>query len=359
MVANARFWSVIRRLSPAARHDGASGAFNHRARLVTAEKFTKAGIHASPLRDQVAAITGKVDVVTGSWIVSSHLREFAVCNCARCTRQREVALRLALGASRARSRAVIGRIALLVGSPELGVLTAVGIGPAPGEFSDGWIPRWRDRVEHHGFGGTGVDALVTECLAVPAGMRPGSRRSIRSDGSKGSTVCNRDGCAARWSSTNRTTMVLLVCAGLSGKFSGDHRVIRHPNREPLRWAHAFHHPLRHRSEADRYNGGSDRSRGPWRESAGFTDEAFTWDSAVFSRRRPDTPDETRPITTFCEHLYFAPIDSALRGVICGDRRRESLAVVVEPIDGEKILSTEDPMETLVLRERKTEPAALR
>ncbi len=142
------------------------------------------------------------------------------------TRQREVAIRLALGASRtaiAREHLIesfllvaLGGIGgVLIGSWGLDLLLA-----SLARRLDS--ARGRDRAESPGAFRHRRDGVVYRpCLrpVIRPGARPKSTRSIRcATEAKALPACNRSGCAARSSSRrSRSRMVLLVCAGLVWK----------------------------------------------------------------------------------------------------------------------------------------------
>ncbi len=144
MVANSRFWSVIARLKPGLPAATVQAELSTiAARLVQADqKFYKGwDFTMLPLRDQVVGnYRDGLLLVVGAAVV------VLLITCANVaglqfvrasTRQREVAIRLALGASRAAiARSHLVESFLLVGLGGIGgrVDRELGIGSAPGEF---------------------------------------------------------------------------------------------------------------------------------------------------------------------------------------------------------------------------------
>src|ERR1700704_1946041 len=232
MVANARFWQVIARLKPGIPATTVQAELSTiAARLVQADpKFYKGwDFTVVPLRDQVVGNyrEGLLLVVGASVLV-------LLITCANVaglqfvrasTRQREVAIRLALGAS----RTAIARIhwvesLLLVGLGGIGgvLIGSWGLDLLLASFSDGWIPRSDEiRLNTTVLAVTGVTALVTGIVfgLFPAwhATRVEAIDSLR-DGSKGSAGLQSVRLrGALVIAQIALTMVLLVCAGLVWK----------------------------------------------------------------------------------------------------------------------------------------------
>ncbi len=234
-VANARFWSVIGKLKPGVSMKSAQAEMSTiAARLVQADsKFYKGwDFDLTPLRDQVVGNyrEGLLLVVGAALLV-------LLITCANVaglqfvrasTRQREVAIRLALGASRsaiARSHLVeslllvaLGGIGgLLIGSWGLDLLLA--------SLSRDWIPR-SDEIALNTtvLAVTGLTAVITGIVfgLFPAlhSTRIDAIDSLR-EGSKGSpglqSVRLRGALVV---AQIALTLVLLVCAGLVWKSFG-------------------------------------------------------------------------------------------------------------------------------------------
>ena len=232
MVANARFWSVIARLKPGIPATTVQAELSTiAARLVQADqKFYKGwDFTVVPLRDQVVGNyrEGLLLVVGASVLV-------LLITCANVaglqfvrasTRQREVAIRLALGASRAAiARSHLVESLMLVGLGGIGgvLIGSWGLDLLLASFSDGWIPR-SDEIGLNTtvLAVTGVTALVTGIVfgLFPAwhATRVEAIDSLR-DGSKGSAGLQSVRLrGALVIAQIALTMVLLVCAGLVWK----------------------------------------------------------------------------------------------------------------------------------------------
>ncbi len=239
-VANARFWAVIARLKPGIPATTVQAELSTiAARLVQADpKFYKGwDFTVAPLRDQVVGNyrEGLLLVVGASVLV-------LLITCANVaglqfvrasTRQREVAIRLALGASRAAiARSHLVESLLLVGLGGIGgvLIGSWGLDLLLASFSDGWIPRSDEiRLNTTVLAVTGVTALVTGIVfgLFPAwhATRVEAIDSLR-DGSKGSAGLQSVRLrGALVIAQIALTMVLLVCAGLVWKsFAAINRV---------------------------------------------------------------------------------------------------------------------------------------
>ena len=232
MIANVRFWQVIARLKPGIPATTVQAELSTiAARLVQADqKFYKGwDFTVVPLRDQVVGNyrEGLLLVVGASVLV-------LLITCANVaglqfvrasTRQREVAIRLALGASRAAiARSHLVESLLLVGLGGIGgvLIGSWGLDLLLASFSDGWIPR-SDEIGLNTtvLAVTGVTALVTGIVfgLFPAwhATRVEAIDSLR-DGSKGSAGLQSVRLrGALVIAQIALTMVLLVCAGLVWK----------------------------------------------------------------------------------------------------------------------------------------------
>jgi putative ABC transport system permease protein len=232
MVANARFWAVIARLKPGIPASTVQAELSTiAARLVQADpKFYKGwDFMVAPLRDQVVGNyrEGLLLVVGASVLV-------LLITCANVaglqfvrasTRQREVAIRLALGASRsaiARSHLVESLLLVALGGIGGVLIGSWGLDLLLASFSSGWIPR-SDEIGLNTtvLAVTAVTALVT---GIVFGMFPAWHAtrveaidSLR-DGSKGSAGLQSVRLrGALVIAQIALTMVLLVCAGLVWK----------------------------------------------------------------------------------------------------------------------------------------------
>jgi len=231
-VANARFWAVIGRLKSGVATSTAQAELSTIAgRLVQADpKFYKGwDFTLSPLRDQVVGNyrEGLLLVVGAALLV-------LLITCANVaglqfvrasTRQREVAIRLALGASRAaiaRSHLVESLLLVALGGIGGVLIGSWGLDLLLASFSDGWIPRSDEiRLNTTVLAVTGVTALVTGIVfgLFPAwhATRVEAIDSLR-DGSKGSAGLQSVRLrGALVIAQIALTMVLLVCAGLVWK----------------------------------------------------------------------------------------------------------------------------------------------
>jgi putative ABC transport system permease protein len=231
-VANARFWAVIARLKPGVTPTAAQAELSTvAARLVqTDPKFYKGwDITTAPLRDQVIGNyrEGLLLVVGAALLV-------LLITCANVaglqfvrasTRQREVAIRLALGASRsaiARSHLVESLLLVALGGIGGVLIGSWGLDLLLSSLSRDWIPRSDEIVLNTTvLAVTGVTAIVTGIIfgLFPAwhATRVEAIDSLR-DGSKGSaglqSVRLRGALVV---GQIAFTMVLLVCAGLVWK----------------------------------------------------------------------------------------------------------------------------------------------
>jgi predicted permease len=231
-VANARFWGVIGRMKAGVPMSNVQAELSTIAtRLAESDaKFYKGwDFNLTPLRDLVVGNyrEGLLLVVGAAFVV-------LLITCANVaglqfvrasTRQREVAIRLALGASRAAiARSHLVESLLLVGLGGIGgvLIGSWGLDLLLASFSDGWIPRSDEiRLNATVLAVTGVTALVT---GIVFGMFPAWHAtrveaidSLR-DGSKGSAGLQSVRLrGALVIAQIALTMVLLVCAGLVWK----------------------------------------------------------------------------------------------------------------------------------------------
>ncbi|MEY2519173.1 MAG: hypothetical protein QOF24_932, partial [Verrucomicrobiota bacterium] len=231
-VANARFWAVIGRLKagmPAATVQAELSTIA--ARLVQSDpKFYKGwDFNLSPLRDQVVGNyrEGLLLVVGASLLV-------LLITCANVaglqfvrasTRQREVAIRLALGASRAaivRSHLIESLLLVTLGGIGGVLIGSWGLDLLLASLAKDWIPRSDEiALSMPVLLATGLTALLTGILfgLFPAwhATRVDAIDSLR-DGSKGSAGLQSVRLrGALVIAQIALTMVLLVCAGLVWK----------------------------------------------------------------------------------------------------------------------------------------------
>lgn len=383
VVANARFWSVIAKLKPGASTATVQAELSTiAARLVqTDPKFYKGWeFTVSPLRDQVVGNyrEGLLLVVGASLLV-------LLITCANVAglqfvrasaRQREVAIRLALGASRsaiARSHLVeslllvtLGGIGgLLIGSWGLDLLLA--------SFSRDWIPRG-DEIGLNAtvFVVTGLTAVITGIVfgLFPAwhATRVDAIDSLR-DGSKGSAGLQSVRLrGALVIAQIALTMVLLVCAGLVWKsFSAITRVNPGIQIENTLSLVLTLSPTRYDTgpkRTDYYRQILDRIGAvPGVQSVGFTQTMpFTWGiPATFSLY--GVPDESAKLPpAFYDSVstsYFATMHiPLLQGRLFAENEdgKAPPVVVLSQSAAKKFFPTEDPVgRRLVLPPSRQQP----
>jgi putative ABC transport system permease protein len=232
VVANARFWAVIARLKPGVTAATAQAELSTiGGRLAQADpKFYKGWeFTLSPLRDQVVGNyrEGLLLVVGAALLV-------LLITCANVaglqfvrasTRQREVAIRLALGASRsaiARSHLVESLLLVALGGIGGVLIGSWGLDLLLASLAKDWIPRSDEIALNMAvLAVTGVTAVVTGILfgLFPAwhATRVEAIDSLR-DGSKGSAGLQSVRLrGALVIGQIALTLVLLVCAGLVWK----------------------------------------------------------------------------------------------------------------------------------------------
>src|SRR5436190_11740291 len=232
VVQNARFWSVIGRLKPGISSATAQAEMSTiAARLAQSDpKFYKGwDFTISPLRDIVVG-----DYRQGLLLVVGASVLVLLITCANVaglqfvrasTRQREVAIRLALGASRsaiARSHLVESLLLVALGGVGGVVIGSWGLDLLLASLARDWIPR-SDEIALNTtvLAVTGVTALVTGIVfgLFPAwqATRIEAIDSLR-DGSKGSAGLQSVRLrGALVIGQIALTLVLLVCAGLVWK----------------------------------------------------------------------------------------------------------------------------------------------
>jgi putative ABC transport system permease protein len=232
VVANARFWSVIGKLKPGVSSATAQAEMSTiAARLAQSDpKFYQGwDFTISPLRDIVVGNyrQGLVLVVGAALLV-------LLITCANVaglqfvrasTRQREVAIRLALGASRsaiARSHLVESLVLVALGGIGGVLVGSWGLDLLLSSLSRDWIPRGDEIVLNATvLAVTGLTALITGIVfgLFPAwhATRVDAIDSLR-DGSKGSSGLQSVRLrGALVIAQIALTLVLLVCAGLVWK----------------------------------------------------------------------------------------------------------------------------------------------
>jgi putative ABC transport system permease protein len=239
-VTNARFWAAVGRLKPGVAPATAQAELSTiAARLVQSDpKFYKNwDLNISPLRDEVVGNyrDGLLLVVGAALLV-------LLITCANVaglqfvrasTRQREVAIRLALGASRAtiaRSHLVESLVLVAMGGIGGLLIGSWGLDLLLSSLAKDWIPR-SDEISLNGtvLAVTGLTALITGVVfgLFPAwhATRVEAIDSLR-DGSKGSAGLQSVRLrGALVIGQIALTMVLLVCAGLIWKsFAAINRV---------------------------------------------------------------------------------------------------------------------------------------
>jgi putative ABC transport system permease protein len=231
-VANARFWSAVGKLKPGVSSATAQAELSTiAARLAQSDaKFYKGwDFTISPLRDIVVG-----DYRQGLLLVVGAALLVLLITCANVaglqfvrasTRQREVAIRLALGASRgAIARGHLIESLLLVGLGGIGgvLIGSWGLDLLLASLSRDWIPRGDEiSLNTTVLAVTGVTALVTGIVfgLFPAwhATRVDAIVSLR-DGSKGSSgLASVRLRGALVIAQIALTLVLLVCAGLVWK----------------------------------------------------------------------------------------------------------------------------------------------
>jgi putative ABC transport system permease protein len=231
-VANARFWAVVGRIKPGMQVSAVQAELSTIAgRLVQSDpKFYKGwDFDISPLRDQVVGNyrEGLLLVVGAALLV-------LLITCANVaglqfvrasTRQREVAIRLALGASRsaiARSQLIESLLLVALGGIGGVLIGSWGLDLLLASFSRDWIPRGDEiALNTTVLAVTGLTALITGVVfgLFPAwhATRVDAIDSLR-DGSKGSVGLQSVRLrGALVIAQIALTLVLLVCAGLVWK----------------------------------------------------------------------------------------------------------------------------------------------
>jgi putative ABC transport system permease protein len=383
MVANARFWQVIARLKPGIPATTVQAELSTiAARLVQADpKFYKGwDFMVVPLRDQVVGNyrEGLLLVVGASVLV-------LLITCANVaglqfvrasTRQREVAIRLALGASRAAiARSHLVESLLLVGLGGIGgvLIGSWGLDLLLASFSDGWIPR-SDEIGLNAtvLAVTGVTAFVT---GIVFGMFPAWHAtrveaidSLR-DGSKGSAGLQSVRLrGALVIAQIALTMVLLVCAGLVWKsFAAITRVNPGIQIENMLSMVITLSPTRYDTgpkRTDYYRQLQDRIAAvPGVESVGFTQTMpFTWGiPGTFSIY--GAPDDTAKLPpAYYDSVstsYFATMHiPLLRGRLFAetDDAKAPPFVVLSQSTAQKFFPTEDAIgKRLVLPPNRQQP----
>ncbi len=386
MVANARFWSVIAKQKagiPASTVQAELSTIA--ARLVQADpKFYKGwDFVATPLRDQVVGNyrDGLLLVVGASVLV-------LLITCANVaglqfvrasTRQREVAIRLALGASRSaivRSHLIESMLLVLIGGIGGVLVGSWGLDLLLASFSDGWIPRSDEiGLNMTVLAVTGVTALVTGIVfgLFPAwhATRVEAIDSLR-DGSKGSAGLQSVRLrGALVIAQIALTMVLLVCAGLVWKsFAAITRVNPGIQIENTLSMVITLSPTRYDTgpkRADYYRQLLDRIAAvPGVESAGFTQTMpFTWGiPATFSIY--GLPDDTAKLPpAFYDSVsvsYFSAMHIPLlsgRMFAETDNDQAPKVIVLSQSAAKKFFPTEDPIgKRLTLPPNRQQPAPL-
>src|SRR5436190_8973339 len=231
-VANARFWSAVGKLKPGVSSATAQAEMSTiAARLAQSDpKFYKGwDFTITPLRDLVLGNSrdGLLLVVGAALLV-------LLITCANVaglqfvrasTRQREVAIRLALGATRsaiARSHLIESLLLVTLGGIGGVLIGSWGLDLLLASFSRDWIPRGDEIVLNTTvLATTGVTALVTGIVfgLFPAwhATRVDAIDSLR-DGSQGSTGLQSVRLRGALVIVQiALTLVLLVCAGLVWK----------------------------------------------------------------------------------------------------------------------------------------------
>jgi putative ABC transport system permease protein len=385
-VANARFWGVIGRLKPGVSMSSAQAELGTIAgRLAQSDaKFYKGwDFNLTPLRDLVVGNyrEGLLLVVGAALLV-------LLITCANVaglqfvrasTRQREVAIRLALGASRAaiaRCHLIESLMLVTVGGLGGVLLAGWGLDLLLASFSDGWIPR-SDEIALN----TTV-LLVTSVAALLTGIvfglfpawhatRVDAIDSLR-DGSKGSAGLQSVRLrGALVIAQIALTMVLLVCAGLVWKsfaaITGVNPGIQIENTlsmvltlSPTRYDTGPKRAEYYRQVLERM------SAVPGVESAGFTQTMpFTWGiPATFSVY--GLPDDTAKLPpAFYDSIstsYFSTMHIPLiagRTFAETDNDQAPKVIVLSQSAAKKFFPTEDPIGkrlTLPPRPPQTTPA---
>jgi predicted permease len=370
MVANARFWSVIARLKPGIPATTVQAELSTiAARLVHADqKFYKGwDFTVVPLRDQVVGNyrEGLLLVIGASVLV-------LLITCANVaglqfvrasTRQREVAIRLALGASRATIvRSHLVESLLLVGLGGIGgvLIGSWGLDLLLASFSDGWIPRSDEiGLNMTVLAVTGVTALVTGIVfgLFPAwhATRVEAIDSLR-DGSKGSAGLQSVRLrGALVIAQIALTMVLLVCAGLVWKsFAAITRVNPGIQIENTLSMVITLSPTRYDTgpkRADYYKQLQDRIAAvPGVESVGYTQTMpFTWGiPATFSIY--GLPDDTAKLPpAFYDSVSISYFSTMHIPLVAGrifaetDNDQTPKVIVLSQSAAKKFFPTEDPI----------------
>ena len=383
VVANARFWAVIARLKHGASITTAQAEMSTiAARLIQSDaKFYKGwDFDVTPLRDQVVGNyrEGLLLVVGAALLV-------LLITCANVaglqfvrasTRQREVAIRLALGASRsaiARSHLIESLLLVALGGIGGILIGSWGLDLLLASLSRDWIPRGDEiALNTTVLTVTGVTALITGVVfgLFPAlhATRVEAADSLR-EGSKGSSGLQSVRLrGALVVAQIALTMVLLVCAGLVwksfGAIVGVNPGIQIENTLSLVLTLS---PTRYDTGAKRteyYRQVLDRmSAVPGVEAVGFTQTMpFTWgipgNFSIYG-----VPDESAKLPpAFYDSVstsYFATMRiPLLQGRIFSetDEAKAPPVVVLSQSTAKKFFPTEDPIgKRLVLPPNRQQP----
>ena len=382
-VANARFWAVIARLKPGVSATTAQAEMSTiAARLVQNDpKFYKGwDFDVSPLRDQVVGNyrEGLLLVVGAALLV-------LLITCANVaglqfvrasTRQREVAIRLALGASRsaiARSHLVESLLLVAMGGIGGVLIGSWGLDLLLASLSRDWIPRGDEiALNTTVLAITGLTALITGIafglFPALAATRVEAIDSLR-EGSKGSSGLQSIRLrGALVVAQIALTLVLLVCAGLVWKsFGAIVRVNPGIQIENTLTMVLTLSPTRYDTgpkRTDYYHQVLERIGAvPGVESVGFTQTMpFTWGiPATFSI--PGVPDDTAKLPpAYYDSVspsYFATMHvPLLKGRLFAetDDAKAPPVLLLSQSTARKFFPTEDPIgKRLVLPPNRQQP----
>jgi putative ABC transport system permease protein len=382
-VANARFWMAVGKLKPGVSTATAQAEMSTiAARLVQSDpKFYKGwDFDVSPLRDQVVGNyrEGLLLVVGAALLV-------LLITCANVaglqfvrasTRQREVAIRLALGASRsaiARSHLIESLLLVALGGIGGVLIGSWGLDLLLAGLSRDWIPRGDEiALNSTVLAVTGLTALITGIVfgLFPAwhATRVDAIDSLR-DGSKGSSGLQSVRLrGALVVAQIALTLVLLVCAGLVWKSFGaivrvnpgiqiDNTLTMVLTLSPTRYDTGPKRTEYYKQVLDRIGAV------PGVESVGFTQTMpFTWGiPATFSVY--GVPDDAAKLPpAYYDSVspsYFATMHvPLLKGRLFAetDDAKASPVLVLSQSTAQKFFPTEDPIgKRLILPPNRQQP----
>ncbi|MFL6530061.1 MAG: ABC transporter permease [Chthoniobacterales bacterium] len=382
-VANARFWGVVGRLKPAVSMSSAQAELSTIAGRFAQNdsKFYKGwDFVAAPLHDQVVGdFREALLLIVGAALVVLVITSANVAGLQfvrASTRQREVAIRLALGASRAAiAREHLVESLLLVALGGIGgvLIGSWGLDLLLTGFTRDWIPRGDEiALKLPVLFATGIASLLT---GLAFGLYPAWRATkvdandALRDGSKGSSGSHSVRLrGALVVAQIALTMILLVCAGLVWKsFSAIVRVnpgIQVDNTLSMVLTLSSSRYDNGQKRADCYKQILQRvSTLPGVDAAGFTQTMpFTWGIPATFSVYGSSDDAAKLPPTYYDSVspsYFNTLHIPLiagRAFAETDNTNSPPVVVVSQATAQKFFPGENPIgKRLVLPPDRTQP----